>query len=73
MQSYARPTGFRLIANSQPLIGLYAGHGYLRVSVEQYDGADPDNKAAHITNNATQKGAANYEQMISETVWSMVP
>lgn len=62
---------YMLIASAKPLLGLYGGRGYCRLTIDEYDGAAAGNKAAHLTNQAVQKKHPRYKEMVEDTTWSI--
>jgi hypothetical protein len=62
---------YMLIASTKPMLGLYGGDGYCRLTIDEYNGASADNKAAHLTNQAVQKKHPRYKEMVEDTTWSI--
>jgi hypothetical protein len=62
---------FALIASTTPLIALYGGPGYCRLSVDDYHGADVEDTAVHLTNQSVQKNRPDYRLLSEDTTWSM--
>ena len=62
---------YMLIASAKPMIGLYGGAGYCRLTIDDYADADVSNKGAHLTNQAVQKKHPRYQEMVEDTTWSM--